>query len=90
MACCIFAAMVITNFLVFYRKIKSLLGFKVDEDSLWQAKPTNSPWKRHLKLMLPVLLVASTALYGTLHWHHITAWLNPDNCLEEHCNMHHH
>ena len=93
MACCIFAAMLITNFLVFYRKLKSLLGFNVEDDDLWQPKPTVSPWKRHLKMALPMVLLSSTAVYGTLHWHHITAWMNPDNCQntlqEEHCGMHH-
>jgi hypothetical protein len=81
MACCIFAAMIITNFLVIYRRVKSFLGFKVEGDSLWRPEEygkTKAPfWRRSLRVALPVFMIGSTAVYGTLHWHHITAWMEP-------------
>ncbi|MAZ90067.1 MAG: hypothetical protein CL693_20735 [Cellvibrionaceae bacterium] len=81
MACCIFAAMIITNFLVIYRRIKGFLGFKVEDGSLWQpeenGKTKASLWRRSLSVAIPVFMIGSTAAYGTLHWHHIIAWMEP-------------
>ncbi len=77
MACCLFAAMIITNFLVIYRKIKSFFGFKPDGENGGATQADSPRWFRAVKLALPVLMVSATALYGTLHWHHITDWLDP-------------
>jgi hypothetical protein len=77
MACCIFAAMIIANALMYTRRIKRFFGFKVSDewDDLYNDAPSNSQKQRYLwtRCVAASLLLGATATYGSLHWHHMVA-----------------
>jgi hypothetical protein len=96
MACCIFAAMIITNILFFYRKIKELLGIAVDENAdMWRPTEQRAPgFRRARRMALPVLLLSGSVLYGGFHWDHLTAWARDTPACEvaqpdSDCHRHH-
>jgi hypothetical protein len=97
MACCVFAAMIITNILFFYRKLRSLLGFREDAGAdMWRpAEQRGTRLRRVARLALPMLLVSGSVAYGGFHWDHLTGWLrNAPGCEEapsgRDCQHHHH
>lgn len=78
MACCIFAAMIITNILVFWRRLKMFLGYAVsDNPGLVSAHGENTPANnmsvkyRIRRQAIPACLVLATLAFGFQHWQHM-------------------
>lgn len=78
MACCIFAAMIITNILVYWRRLKTFMGYAVsDNPGLVTAqdspKPSKSMALRHRirRAILPTFFIGATLSFGAMHWQHM-------------------
>tara|TARA_R110002167_G_scaffold30753_27_gene101550 strand:+ start:280 stop:612 length:333 start_codon:yes stop_codon:yes gene_type:complete len=78
MACCIFAAMLITNVLVYWRRLKAFMGYAVSENpglvtatSAQRAEKNMSLRYRLRRCAVPVLLLMVTVTFGSMHWRHM-------------------
>lgn len=78
MACCIFAAMLITNVLLYWRRLKAFMGYAVSENpglvtatSAQRTKKNMSVRYRLRRSAVPVLLIMATVTFGTMHWRHM-------------------
>lgn len=78
MACCIFAAMLITNVLVYWRRLKAFMGYAIsDNPGLITADDSQRPEKdmsiryRVRRGAVPALLIVATVTFGTMHWRHM-------------------
>ena len=78
MACCIFAAMLITNVLVYWRRLKAFMGYAVSENpglvtatSAQRAEKDMSLRYRLRRSAVPALLILATVSFGSMHWRHM-------------------
>src|SRR5690554_1252513 len=77
MACCIFAAMIISNVLVHWRSQKAFFGYQAGENPgvvTSSPSPDKSMALRYRlrRGALPALLILGTVSYGALHWQHMS------------------
>ncbi len=78
MACCIFAAMIISNVLFHWRRLKAFFGYHSSANPGLVTADSATPAPRNMALRyrlrraaLPSLLVVGTATYGSAHWQHM-------------------
>ncbi|QQD17325.1 hypothetical protein I6N98_13245 [Spongiibacter nanhainus] len=77
MACCIFAAMIISNVLVHWRRLKAFFGYQTGENpgvvSVEGVARKNMSLRYRLRRgALPALLILGTVGYGAMHWQHMS------------------